>query len=147
MSDFNFIPQSGDRILESFLVQSGWCLCVLREEGIAGDGREETVVAYWQLYLCMSKWVIKALLLDACWTQWLDGKWYTHLAKSIPICINRPSLSHTNRHTQNYSVMVMWSQTPVVIPFHIYLPQMWYFLALYPIVWPLKVTDIKTYRG
>lgn len=43
MSDFNFIPESDDRILEYL---GPIRMCVLREAGIAGDEKEETVVAY-----------------------------------------------------------------------------------------------------
>lgn len=46
----------------------------------------------WQLYLCMRKWTVNALLLDACCTQWFGGKRHAHLAQSSSICINKQYL-------------------------------------------------------
>lgn len=63
MSNFNFIPESDDRILE-YLGTIGMVLCVLREAGIAGDGGEETCRLL--AVISMHKWAINALLLGAC---------------------------------------------------------------------------------
>ena len=43
MSDFNFIPESDDRILEYL---GPIRMCVLGEAGVAGDGGKANVVAY-----------------------------------------------------------------------------------------------------
>lgn len=117
MSDFNFIPESDDRILEYLGPIRMVPVCFKRRRN-SWRRRKGTVVSYWQLYLCMRKWAINALLLDACWIQWFDGKRYTHLAQSIPVCINKQSLSFSIAHTHTHRVSILFCDGIFSLSYH-----------------------------
>lgn len=117
MSDFNFIPESDDRILEYLGPIRMVPVCFKRRRN-SWRRRKGTVVSYWQLYLCMRKWAINALLLDACWIQWFDGKRYTHLAQSIPVCINKQSLSFSIAHTHTHTVSILFCDGIFSLSYH-----------------------------